>query len=97
MLEAACEKKDKTHCIWFNGWTFEGFEDAKTVIIETIVEDLVASRPMSTKVAEAAKKVLRRIDWLKMAKKAGDWRLPHLLAYPHLIRLRGCTNWQPTF
>lgn len=89
MLEAACEKKDKTHCIWFNGWTFEGFEDAKTVIIETIVEDLVASRPMSTKVAEAAKKVLRRIDWLKMAKKAGGLTFTAFTGIPTFDQIKG--------
>ncbi|MBW1225636.1 NTPase KAP, partial [Escherichia coli] len=89
MLEAACEKKDKTHCIWFNGWTFEGFEDAKTVIIETIVEDLVASRPMSTKVAEAAKKVLRRIDWLKMAKKAGGLAFTAFTGIPTFDQIKG--------
>ncbi|MEM5617623.1 hypothetical protein AAIP21_26595 [Pseudomonas aeruginosa] len=43
-------------CIWFNGWTFEGFEDAKTVVIQTIVDELRRARPNSTKVADAAKK-----------------------------------------
>jgi TatD DNase family protein len=48
--------------LWFNGWTFEGFEDAKTVVIETIVEELRRARPTSAKVAEAARKVLKRVD-----------------------------------
>ncbi|HHJ4624060.1 MULTISPECIES: Qat anti-phage system ATPase QatA [Klebsiella/Raoultella group] len=89
MLEAACKKKDRTHCIWFNGWTFEGFEDAKTVIIETIVEDLVAARPTSTKVADAAKKVLRRIDWLKMARKAGGLAFTAFTGIPTLDQIKG--------
>lgn len=71
MLEASYEGKNKTLCLWFNGWTFEGFEDAKTVIIETLVEELMQARPGCIKVAAAAKKVLRRVDWLKMARKAG--------------------------
>lgn len=89
MLEAACQEKNGTHCIWFNGWTFEGFEDAKTVIIETIVEDLVAARPTSTKVADAAKKVLRRIDWLKMARKAGGLAFTAFTGIPTLDQIKG--------
>ena len=50
MTEAAFQDKDRVLCLWFNGWTFEGFEDAKTVVIETIIDELRRSRPMSTKV-----------------------------------------------
>lgn len=71
MTEAAFQGKDRVLCLWFNGWTFEGFEDAKTVVIETIVDELRRARPTSTKVTDAAKKVLRRVDWLKLARKAG--------------------------
>ena len=31
MTSAILDKDQKTLCLWFNGWTFEGFEDAKTV------------------------------------------------------------------
>lgn len=71
MTQAAFEGDDRTLCIWFNGWAFEGFEDAKTVVIETIIEELRRARPKSTKVMDAAKKLLKRVDWLKAAKKAG--------------------------
>jgi predicted KAP-like P-loop ATPase len=71
MVSGALSKEDGVLCIWFNGWTFEGFDDAKTVVIETLVTELRRARPSSAKVAEAAKKVLRRIDWLKIAQKAG--------------------------
>ncbi|MRV70679.1 NTPase KAP [Duganella sp. FT92W] len=71
MASSELKQDDKALCIWFNGWTFEGFEDAKTVVIETIVEELRRAKPTSTKVAEAAKKVLKRVDWLKLARKSG--------------------------
>ncbi len=73
MTEAAFADDKRVLCLWFNGWTFEGFEDAKTVVIETIVDGLRRARPTSTKVAEAAKKVLKRVDWLKLAQKAGGF------------------------
>lgn len=71
MAQASLEKKEGVLCIWFNGWAFEGFEDAKTVVLETIIEELKRARPKSEKVKDAAKKLLRRVDWLKAAKKAG--------------------------
>ncbi len=66
MTEAAFAGDDRVLCLWFNGWTFEGFEDAKAVVIETIVEELRRARPTSAKVKEAARKVLKRVDWLKL-------------------------------
>jgi predicted KAP-like P-loop ATPase len=71
MTEATLKGDEKVLCLWFNGWAFEGFEDAKTVVIETIIEELRRARPKSQKVKDAAKKLLRRVDWLKAAKKAG--------------------------
>ncbi|RZL03830.1 MAG: NTPase KAP [Rubrivivax sp.] len=87
MTESAFQGKDRVLCLWFNGWTFEGFEDAKTVVIETIIDELRRSRPTSTKVADAAKKVLRRVDWLKLARKAGGVAFTAATGIPSLGQL----------
>ena len=71
MVEVDLSKDARTLCLWFNGWAFEGFEDAKTVVLEKIVAELKRARPTSQKVKDAAKKVFKRIQWLKVAKKAG--------------------------
>lgn len=72
MTAAAFEGQDRVITLWFNGWVFEGFEDAKAVVIETIVSELRRARPGSTKVAEAARKLLKRVDWLKVAQTRRD-------------------------
>ncbi|WP_208950378.1 Qat anti-phage system ATPase QatA [Rahnella sp. ChDrAdgB13] len=89
MLEASYTDDDKTLCLWFNGWTFEGFEDAKIVIIETLIEELIQARPGCTKVADAAKKVLRRVDWLKIARKAGGLAFTTFTGIPTVDQLKG--------
>src|SRR5205823_1398256 len=61
MTDAAVSTDKRVLCLWFNGWTFEGFEDAKTIVIETIITELRRARPGSTKVMGAAKKLLRRV------------------------------------
>ena len=71
MIEAGFEGEEKVLCLKFNGWRFQGFEDAKIALIEGIVSGLVEKRPALTKAGEAVKDIYRRIDWLKVAKKAG--------------------------
>lgn len=89
MLEGAFAEDDRVLCLWFNGWTFEGFEDAKTVVIETIVEELRRARPTSTKVADAAKKVLKRVDWLKLARRAGGLAFTVATGIPTFDQIKG--------
>jgi predicted KAP-like P-loop ATPase len=71
MIETALETDEHVLCLKFNGWRFQGFEDAKIALIEGIVTGLIEKRPALTKAALAVKDVYQRIDWLKVAKKAG--------------------------
>tara|TARA_R110000782_G_scaffold102483_4_gene189486 strand:+ start:304 stop:2244 length:1941 start_codon:yes stop_codon:yes gene_type:complete len=59
-------------CLKFNGWRFQGFEDAKIALIEGIVEALIEARPFLTNATGVVKDVFRRIDYLKVAKAAGS-------------------------
>ncbi|WP_316355211.1 Qat anti-phage system ATPase QatA [Devosia sp.] len=58
-------------CIRFNGWEFQGFEDAKIALIEGVVSQLIEKRPALKKAEALVKRVFDRIDWLKVAKRAG--------------------------
>lgn len=71
MIEVGFAGNDDVLCLKFNGWRFQGFEDAKIALIEGIVTGLVEKRPALTKAAGAVKDVFNRIDWLKVAKRAG--------------------------
>jgi predicted KAP-like P-loop ATPase len=71
MIEASFETETTALCLKFNSWRFQGFEDAKIALIEGIVTALIAKRPAMSKASEAVKDIFKRIDWLKLAKKAG--------------------------
>ena len=71
MIEAGFDGEEKVLCLKFNGWRFQGFEDAKIALIEGIVTGLIEKRPALTRAGEAVRAVFRRIDWLKIAKRAG--------------------------
>ncbi|MEL6323800.1 MAG: Qat anti-phage system ATPase QatA [Pseudomonadota bacterium] len=82
MLEQAFEDDDRTSVVRFNGWLFQGLEDAKTVVIETIVEQLLRDRATTTKVKDAARRLLKRVDFMKVASKAGGLALTGLTGIP---------------
>ena len=71
MIEAGFEGEKDVLCLKFNGWRFQGFEDAKIALIEGIVTGLIEKRPALTRAGDTVKDLFRRIDWLKVAKKAG--------------------------
>ena len=71
MIEVGFKHEESVLCLKFNGWRFQGFEDAKIALIEGIVTGLLEQRPDLTKATKAVKDIFRRIDWLKVAKKAG--------------------------
>src|SRR5207237_7116454 len=71
MIEEELGRDPSVLCLKFNGWRFQGFEDAKIALIEGIVTGLLEKRPALTKAAQAVKDIYHRIDWLKVAKKAG--------------------------
>lgn len=89
MLEEAFSQDDRTSVVRFNGWLFQGLEDAKTVIIETIVEQLLQDRALTTKLKDASKKLLKRVDLMKVASKAGGLALTGLTGIPSLDMLGG--------
>lgn len=68
VMSLPAEERSKIHTIVFNGWLFQGFEDTKSALMETIVSDLARLQPLNKKVTTLAKTLLRRINWLKVAK-----------------------------
>ena len=83
MIEEAFASDNSVLCVRFNGWVFQGFEDAKAVLIETIVDELLRSRSTSAKVKDQARRVLRRVDWMKLVRKAGAYGITAATGLPH--------------
>ncbi|RWJ31749.1 Qat anti-phage system ATPase QatA [Mesorhizobium sp.] len=72
MIESAFKGQTDTLCVRFNGWLFEGYDDAKAVLIETIVAALLKERSGIAKVADKAWDVLKAVNWMKAARTAGS-------------------------
>ena len=71
MIEEQFLPNENVVCIRFNGWQFQGFEDAKTVLIEQILESLEESKPILRKGRDKIAGLFKRVRWFKLARKAG--------------------------
>lgn len=82
MIDHGLQDPEEVVCLKFNGWRFQGFEDAKIALMEGIVSELLEQRPTLTKAGAAVKDVFRRIDWLKVAKSGGGLALTAFTGVP---------------
>lgn len=82
MIESGLDDKGDILCLKFNGWRFQGFEDAKIALTEGIVSGLMKKRPALKTSASSVKDVFNRIDWLKLAKRAGGLAVTSFTGIP---------------
>lgn len=64
-------KDDGIVCLKFNGWRHQGFEDAKTALMSSIVSELEKKQKIADKATETLKKLWKNINWLSVAKAVG--------------------------
>jgi len=83
MAEARFKKDPKVLCIKFNGWQFQGFEDAKAALIESIITELRDAKKGNAGLQTKAAALLKRVDYLKIAKKAAPWLASLYTGLPH--------------
>ena len=82
-----------TVCLTFNGWLFEGYEDAKSALMGNILEELEKqlkeNQRWNDKIGGTITKLLKRVNWLKVAKATAGVALPMMTGLPILGPLLG--------
>lgn len=71
IIQAELEKEEGVVVLSFNGWLFEGYEDAKTALMGSILEELIDHQRLGPEVKTKAKKLLKRVDAFKVAGGVG--------------------------
>jgi len=61
---------EKTACLYFNGWMFEGYEDAKTALLSSILIQLGEHKRLGPLLKEKVVGLLKRVKWMEGAKLA---------------------------
>lgn len=70
------QAKDKgTLCIRLNAWTFEGYDDAKTALMEALIESLEDKKPFLP-YREKIKSIISHLDLMKISSIAVNAGLP---------------------
>lgn len=81
MIATAFKENEKVLCLKFNGWSFQGFEDAKITLLEGIVTGIIEARSLWQTAKVEIANVFQSIDLLKLAKKAGGLAIAHYTGF----------------
>ncbi|MBK9477689.1 MAG: NTPase [Bacteroidetes bacterium] len=57
--------KDGTLVLYFNGWLFEGYDDAKAALLESIIKSFEEHKTIGNKVKDKTKKLLKSVKWMR--------------------------------
>jgi hypothetical protein len=57
-------------CLYFNGWVFEGYDDAKSALISSILVQLGEHRRFGPKVRTRVVSLLKRVNFMRLAGQA---------------------------
>lgn len=58
--------KDDTLVLYFNGWVFEGYDDAKAALLESIIREFKKNSKLSVKIGDQATKLLKSVNWMRV-------------------------------
>lgn len=66
-------RKDDTVCLIFNGWLFEGYEDAKTALMGTILDTIQNERTLTDTAKKCIKGLYKSVDKFKLLKNTAKY------------------------
>lgn len=67
MAQEKLSKNDGVVVLRFNGWLFEGYEDAKTALMGTVLEELIENQRFGPALKEKATRLLKTVNWWRAA------------------------------
>ena len=70
----------KTMAIQFNGWLFESYENAKSALMGTILDEIVIKRKLGPKAKDLFLKLIRKVDLMQVSVGIGKYVAAHAVA-----------------
>lgn len=88
MVQTELEDDNAIMTLSFSGWLFEGYEDAKTALMGTILDSIqdqaTAKKTLGGKAIDLLQKLQQRVNWMQLASLTGRYALPTFLGHPHM-------------
>jgi|SRR5882724_99897 len=76
------ERYSKIAVLYFNGWLFEGYDDAKSAILTSVLAQLAEHKRFGPKIRDKAVSLMKRVNWMRIAKLGfSEVALPAIAAY----------------
>lgn len=73
---------EKVAVLYFNGWLFEGYDDAKSAILSAVLTELAEHERFGPKVCDAASKLVKRVNWMRVVRLGlSEVAMPAIAAY----------------
>jgi hypothetical protein len=82
MVRTAIEKGDDKNimAIQFNGWLFESYEDAKSALMGTILDEISSKRTLGPKAKGLITTLFRKVDWMRIGLMTSKYYAAHAVA-----------------
>lgn len=61
-------KYERVACLYFNGWLFEGYDDAKSAILSAILLQLGEHKRFGPKIRDKVASLLKSVDFMRLAR-----------------------------
>lgn len=66
VLKKEIEKEPEIACLYFNGWVFEGYDDAKAALLETILKEFEDENKFGAEIKDNIKKLSNSVKWMRV-------------------------------
>ncbi len=82
ILQQQLVRDEDIAVVYFNSWVFEGYDDAKSAILTTLLNELSEHQKLKSIVGDKAKELLRRVNWMKLVKYGIGAGISYLTSNP---------------
>jgi len=79
MVMSELSKDKDVLCLKFNGWLFEGYEDAKVALIGSILDEISKKKRLSDKAKGVLKNLYDNTDFIKLSSKLAKYGIDFFL------------------
>lgn len=82
MVKEKLDTQEKTLCLYFNGWLFEDYDDAKAALMGTILDEIEKKPTLSAQAKKTIENLRKKVNWLGLLGVAGKYGLSTLAGGP---------------
>lgn len=66
MVQEKLKEDEDSLVLYFNGWVFEGYDDAKAALLESIIKGFDENEKLHEKIKDQIKKLSKSVDWMRI-------------------------------